>query len=110
MRTMDLDGYAVVETDERLDALSAPALKEAVTGVVRGAEQPLVIIDLAGTRFIDSSGCGALVAALRSVVANGGDMKICSPSAQARDLFELTRLDRVFRIFGSRGEAVDSFG
>jgi anti-anti-sigma regulatory factor len=49
------------------------------------------------------------VASLRALLNNKGDMKIASPSPQARTLFQLTRLDRVFEIFDNVEAAERSF-
>lgn len=98
----------VIATDERLDAVLAPQLKEEVAKLVDNGNRKLVI-DLKKTQFIDSSGCGALVASLRVLVKNSGDMKIARPSGQAKSLFELTRLHKVFEIYEDMDEALKSF-
>lgn len=98
----------IIITDERLDAVVAPQLKEMVKKLAEQSKMRLVI-DLAKTRFIDSSGCGALVASLRALLKSNGDMKIASPSPQAKTLFQLTRLHRVFEIFDDVDQAVKSF-
>jgi anti-sigma B factor antagonist len=99
----------IISTDERLDAVVAPQFKDVVKHMAEESKLNLVV-DLAKTRFIDSSGCGALVASIRALLKNGGEMKIARPSPQARTLFELTRLHRVFEIFDDVDEAASSFG
>jgi len=101
-------GITIIHTDERLDAVVAPQLKETVKRLAEQSDVKLVI-DLEKTRFIDSSGCGALVASLRALLKNNGDMKIANPSPQAKTLFELTRLHRVFEIFDDVEGAIKSF-
>ncbi|MEW6352496.1 MAG: STAS domain-containing protein [Thermodesulfobacteriota bacterium] len=108
METQYRDAITIISTDERLDAVVAPRLKDAVKQSVDQARTKLVI-DLGKTTFIDSSGCGALVASLRALVKNQGDMKIARPSPQAKALFELTRLHRVFEMFDDIEEAVNAF-
>jgi len=98
----------IIRTDERLDAIVAPQFKDTVKKMAEESALHLVV-DLAKTRFIDSSGCGALVASIRALLKNGGEMKIARPSAQAKTLFELTRLHRVFEIFDDLDRAVNSF-
>lgn len=102
------DGVTIIATDERLDAVVAPKLKEIVTKLAEESKMKLVI-DLSRTQFIDSSGCGALVASLRALLKKNGDMKIARPSPQAKTLFELTRLHRVFEIFDDLESALKSF-
>jgi anti-sigma B factor antagonist len=108
MEIEKLEGVTVISTDERLDAMIAPKLKEMVKKMSEEASTKLVI-DLGKTKFIDSSGCGALVAALRTLLKNHGDLKIARPSPQAKTLFQLTRLHRVFEIHDNLEDAIKSF-
>ncbi len=64
-------------------------------------ETQLVVLDVDSLDFVDSSGLGALLSALRQAAAGGG------PSVQA--LFDVVRLDQVLEIYPSRREAVESF-
>ncbi|MGB9618704.1 MAG: STAS domain-containing protein [Desulfomonilaceae bacterium] len=108
MQVQATNGVTVISMDERFDATVAQKLKDTVKSLAERAQTKLVI-DLSQTRFIDSSGCGALVASLRVLMKNKGDMKIAGPSAQAKSLFQLTRLNRVFEIYDSLPEALKSF-
>lgn len=108
MEVLEKDGITTITTDERLDAVAAPQLKDMVKKLAEEHKMKL-IIDLAQTRFIDSSGCGALVASLRALLKNNGDMKIARPSPQAKTLFQLTRLHRVFEIYDDVEGARASF-
>jgi anti-sigma B factor antagonist len=102
------DGITVVATEEKLDAVVATKLKDAVKKLAEDG-QLKILIDMGKTRFIDSAGCGALVASLRVLLKNKGDMKIARPSAQVQTLFELTRLHKVFEIFDDIEAAIQSF-
>ena len=64
----------------------------------------IVLIDFQDVTFMDSSGLGALVLALKTVRAAGGKFFVCSINEQVRMLFELTSMDRVFQIFPNRDE------
>lgn len=108
MKTEDKDGIAIIVADERLDALVASNLKNAVTKLSDEGKRK-ILIDMGQTKFIDSAGCGALVASLRVILRNKGDMKVARPSQQVQTLFELTRLHRVFEIFDDMDAAVRSF-
>jgi anti-sigma B factor antagonist len=57
------------------------------------------VVDLSGTAFIDSSGLGALIAALKKARQAGGDLRIVGPTEQVRTVLGLTNLDRVLRPF-----------
>jgi anti-sigma B factor antagonist len=108
---MDIDklnNVVVISLDERFDAVVAPNFKRQVQDLVMDSFVNFVV-DMSKCRLIDSSGCGALVACLRIVQKNKGDIKIARPSPQARDLFELTRLHRILEMFEDLDSAVKSF-
>ncbi|MCX5862171.1 MAG: STAS domain-containing protein [Desulfomonile sp.] len=108
MNVQKKDGVTILTTDERLDALVAPKLKDAVKDLAQESGLKLVI-DMKKTSHIDSSGCGALVASLKALVKNHGDMKVARPTPQALTLFQLTRLHQVFEIYDTLEGALKSF-
>ncbi|RXT08968.1 STAS domain-containing protein [Ammoniphilus sp. CFH 90114] len=55
-------------------------------------------IYLAEVDYIDSSGLGVLVALQKKAVQNGGGVSIYGLHGHVKELFELTRLTRVFDI------------
>ena len=57
-----------------------------------------VDVDLSLTRFLDSSGLGALIALQKTLAARRGNVRILNPSATAQQILELTRLHRIFEI------------
>ena len=69
-----------------------------------------LVLDLEKVRFMDSAGLGELVAWKKRALELGGDVRLLHPRDRVRDLFELTALTRVFRIFEDEAEAVASFG
>ena len=85
------------------------------TRVFRGEVSPLLegntklVFDMAKVQFLDSSGLGTLLSCLRQVNAKGGDLKLCCLTDQVRVIFELVRMHRVFEIFNTREEAVETF-
>ena len=70
---------------------------------------PRIVLDLDKVRFVDSAGLGELVAWKKRAVERGGDVRLVRPPPRVRDMFELTALTRVFRIFETEAEAVASF-
>ncbi|MGE5704213.1 MAG: STAS domain-containing protein [Clostridia bacterium] len=53
-------------------------------------------IDMSRVTFIDSSGLGVLVAIQKRAIQNGGAVTIVGLKGSVLELFELTRLNRVF--------------
>ena len=94
--------------EERLDAHNSGDLKLEMQKVFDDGKKNL-LVDLQDVRFIDSSGLGALVSGFKNATSHHGTMKLASLQAQVKSMFELTRLHRVFEIFSTAQEAVDSF-
>ena len=71
------------------------------------AEMNLLVVDLAGVASVDSSALGPLVQKLRDVQERRGHMALAGVQSPAlREIFALTRFDKVFRIYGTRAEAI----
>ncbi|NEQ31749.1 MAG: STAS domain-containing protein [Leptolyngbya sp. SIO4C5] len=64
----------------------------------------ILLINLKDISFVDSSGLGALVVAMKKAKAHERRMYVCSINEQVRMLFELTSMDRVFEVFSDRQE------
>lgn len=92
-----------IEPAGLLDGTKATVLRKQIDEIL-AHEVDIVLIDLKDVTFVDSSGLGALVSALKSVRAAGKKLFLCSINAQVRMLFELTSMDRVFQIYANRDE------
>jgi anti-anti-sigma factor len=95
----------VLRVQGRLTMAAAGELKAAVDREV-AAGRTLVVVDLGGTTFLDSSGLGALVGGLRATRAAGGDLRIAGVGPQVRTVLELTTMDRVLRPYDTVEDAV----
>lgn len=90
-----------------LDASIIGDFKAKMTPILKSEYQ--VIFDMANIQFVDSSGIGAILACLRTLNAEGGDLKICSLTRPVRALFELVRMHKIFDIFETQELAMASF-
>lgn len=57
-----------------------------------------IVVDVAEVSYIDSSGLGVLVALLKRARQNGGGVTLAGLQGEVLQLFELTRLTKVFDI------------
>jgi anti-sigma B factor antagonist len=90
-----------VEPSGILDGTKASEFRQEISeSVEKGAA--IILIDFNDVTFMDSSGLGALVLALKTVRAAGIKLYICSINDQIKMLFELTSMDRVFEIYRNR--------
>jgi len=94
--------------EERLDAHNSNDLNSAVKDLFESGKKN-ILVDLREVRFIDSSGLGALVSGFKNAITQQGVLKLSTLQPQVESMFELTRLHRVFEIFATTDDALDSF-
>jgi anti-sigma B factor antagonist len=94
-----------VEAD-RIDAAMAIQFKDEMrTETVSGPDH--VILNLSQVEFIDSSGLGAIVAAMKQL-GNSRRLELAGLTPAVDKVFRLTRMDTVFRLFPTLEDAVAS--
>ncbi len=101
------NGMTLVRVDNaRLTAAVAPDFKQRLSDAVEVGHNRL-ILDLSRVTFIDSTGLGALVGVLKRI-GSRGDIAVCALQPAVQQMFKLTRMDRVFRIFPDADTALAS--
>jgi anti-anti-sigma factor len=94
---------AIVQPSGILDGTRAAQFRQEINELVEN-KADIVVIDFKDVTFMDSSGLGALVLALKTVRAAKAQLFLCSINDQIKMLFDLTSMDRVFEVFSSREE------
>lgn len=92
--------YRVISVDGEIDVYTAPHLRDRLVDVVAAGATKLCV-DLNAVQFLDSTGLGVLVGALKRVNAQSGEMVIVCERAHILKVFEITGLSKVFRILPS---------
>jgi anti-anti-sigma factor len=90
----------------RLDANRIINDPESLVGEVPDSVAGL-LLNISDVSFIDSSGLGYLVSVYKQLTEKGQKFIICEPTAQARMLFELTRMHQIFSIFDDEEQAAE---
>ena len=90
--------------EKRIDASVATHFKSRVVDYINAGHR-YIVLDLSDVDFIDSSGLGAIVSSFKTIGQNGVFV-IADVKEPVMGLFRLTRLDRVFRMFPNRDEAI----
>lgn len=68
-----------------------------------------IIVDLTYCRLIDSTFLGVLVKTLKSVSRKVGEIVLIYDQSQSSTLFMITYMDKVFKIFNNKEEALEYF-
>src|SRR5258705_6775643 len=69
--------------------------KSAMDGAIDAGAQH-VVVDGSKVAYIDSTGIGEMVGALRRLMPSGGKLGISAPSAKLKEILEITGLQRIF--------------
>jgi anti-sigma B factor antagonist len=82
-----------------LNAVNASSFRDEVRAAMP-TDPESIEIDLSQTRFVDSSGLGALFALYKAANANhdGVILRLLNPRPSIQQLFELTQLHQLFEI------------
>ena len=95
----------VVAAPAELDITNAEGLRSALLKAAAAGPGTLVV-DMTQTRFCDSSGLHALVAAHKSARAEGREVLLVIPGAAVLRVFAITGMDQVIPNFASLDEAL----
>ena len=98
--------YATVALEGEVDVYTAPQLKTQLVELIDDGCIS-IIVDLEKVAFIDSSGLGVLVGALRRARERDGAVRIVCTRDSVLKIFRITGLDKVFPIFSDAAEARD---
>jgi len=99
------DGWAVLAVTGEVDVATAPRLREQLIELVNDG-QHRIVVDLEGVDFLDSTGLGVLVGALKRVRTCDGELALVCTESRILKVFEITGLTKVFPIHRSVDEAV----
>ena len=98
---LDLHGRATIGRGN--DELAAELRK-----LVEGGSKHL-LVNLANTSQVDSSGISTIVRAFVTLQRSSGALKLVNPNGRVREVLEVTRLLNAIPTFDDEGKAVASF-
>ena len=100
---------AVVTVEGELDVATAPRLRAGVAALPLGSGQ-LLVVNLAGVTFCDSSGISALIAARNVAEAAGAGVALAAVPARLSRTFGLIGLADFFPAYPSTEAAITAHG
>jgi anti-sigma B factor antagonist len=68
-----------------------------------------VLLNLAGVKYMDSTGVGELIANYTTITRQGGQLKLLSLTDRIQNLLVITKLLTVFDSYDNEAEALKSF-
>ena len=103
-----MGGVTLLKCSGSLDADNIAAFKKTTYDLL-DQDVKKFVLDASKIDFVDSMGLGVLIALLRRVKQNDGDIKIASLTPDVKTIFEITKLYRLFDVADTVKEAVERF-
>jgi anti-sigma B factor antagonist len=94
--TSTAGAWTVLSLTGEVDIATAPPLREALVEAQGGSAK--VVVDFSGVEFMDSTGLGVLVGALKRTRMSQGDLVLAALGSASKKVFEITGLTDVFEI------------
>lgn len=104
VESRDAGAWTVVEPKGEIDLYTAPTLKDELSALVEKGRERLVV-NLDGVEFMDSTGLGVLIGALKRCREAGGELALAAPRETVQKVLRITGLDKVFSLHETVDEA-----
>ena len=102
-----LDKAVVMKLSGRMDAANATEFEAACESWIRQGETCL-ILDLGELAYVSSMGLRSFLMVAKKLQGKGGELPLCRMSGLVRQVFELTRLLALFKLYDSTEAALAS--
>jgi anti-sigma B factor antagonist len=94
-------------TDEKiLDESQLQGLEGSFMPLIEQNPKIQMIIDFSNVKFLTSSVLGLLIRISKKVYETDGRLRLCSINPKIMEIFRITRLDKIFEIFGNVDDAM----
>lgn len=100
-------GEQIVPLDGEIDLHVSPRIAATLSAAVKDKPRKLVV-DMSKVTYIDSSGLAVLIEAMQNVERYGGKFALAGLQDKVRPIFEIARLDQIFRIFPNAKAALEA--
>lgn len=87
---------------------NSPELRKDFEEIIKRNEKK-VLVDFSGVSYIDSSGLATLIEMLQRLKKIGGSMRFSNMDQKIKNIFEITKLHKLFDIYETRELALKDF-
>jgi anti-anti-sigma factor len=100
------DGVAVVGVTGEVDVATCGLLRDRLLRIVTDEDFRGLVVNLAGVRFMDSSGLGVLVGVWRRIAASTAGLALAVPTPPVRRVLDTAGLTKVLPVYDAEADAV----
>lgn len=88
---------AIVALEGEIDLHESPQVLDRLNPLI-AKKLPSIHLDLSKVSYIDSSGLATFIDAMQRIQGYGGEFALVAMRESVRKIFEISRLDQVFKI------------
>jgi anti-sigma B factor antagonist len=97
-------------TDKKiLDESNIQIIGNQLFSLVDDDHRQKIVLDFTNVEYLSSAALGKLITMDKKVKAAGGKLRLCAIRSDIKEVFKITRLDKLFQIIDSRDKAVEGF-
>lgn len=104
---LDYKGVNVIELSGDIDMYTSPELRKEMMGLIN-KRVSRIFVDFRGVSYIDSSGIATFVEGLKGMMSYGGKLKFIGIPDGIMEIFNFSKLDRVFETYSNIDDAFNS--
>lgn len=97
-------------TDKKiLDESNIQIIGNQLFNLVDEDHRQKIVLDFTNVEYLSSAALGKLITMDKKVKAAGGKLRLCSIRPDIKEVFKITRLDKLFQIVDNRDKAIEGF-
>jgi anti-anti-sigma factor len=108
IETYEIQGAFVLKTRGDVDLYASPTLHHAYAALAEKSSRAPIVIDLADTSYLDSSGIGVLVQIRADANARGVGFRLCGVRGMVEKLLTLSRMKAILPISSDATTAIEA--
>jgi anti-sigma B factor antagonist len=107
IKIKDSEGAKIIALSGDIDMYTSPEVRKQLLLLV-ARRTPVVMVDLTNVTYIDSSGIATFVEGLKGMMSYRGRLKFFGIPMRVKEIFNFSKLDKVFDMYGSMEDALKS--
>jgi anti-anti-sigma factor len=92
-----------------LDRTQIDRIGDELVSLVEDKGKKRILINFEGVDYLSSTMLGKLIVLHKRIVMKKGELRLCGIKASIREVFEITKLDKVFAIYADEDAALADF-
>ncbi len=111
LRVSEVGDVTIVHfVDNRItEELGIQEIGQELVDLVEREGRNKLILNFSGVGFMSSAALGKLITLSKKVKARNGKLRLCAIRPEIREVFTITKLDRLFEIYDTESKALENF-